>query len=167
MNNDFKADLAFSHTAEDSDIWPMIYAKAFHKYAAMTSTRDDGQMQRLGVDRTIITRSGKAVYIDEKVRRKWYGDILLEYIANDNKMSEGWVEKPLFCDYIAYAVPIKRKCFILPVQQLQAAWIMNKDDWLNKYGTRQADNKHYKTLNCPVPIDILFKQIGAMLRVTY
>lgn len=166
MNN-FQEDLNFSHEAENMDMWQTVYSEAFPGFLSMTSTREDGQMQQLGVDRTVVMSSGKAVYIDEKVRRKWYGDILLEYVSNDQKNTQGWVEKPLFCDYIAYAVIPNRFCYLLPVPQLQSAWIKNKEDWLEMYGTKEADNKYYKTLNCPIPLDIIFPALGKTLRIQF
>ena len=165
--NEFNTDLAFSHSAEDSEIWPTIYSKAFPRFKAMTNTRDDGQLQRAGIDRTIVLASGKAIYVDEKVRRKDYGDILVEYVSNDRKNTPGWGEKPLFCDFIAYAILPSRKCFILPVIQLQTAWAEHKNEWLEKYGIRKAVNTGYNTLNCPVLINVLFKAIGQALRVDY
>jgi len=165
--NDFNEDLKFSHSAEDLPIWEIIYNKAFPDNLGFVNMRDNGQTQHLGIDRTLILASGKAIYIDEKVRRKDYGDILIEYMSNDQKNTKGWAEKPLFCDYIAYAILPRNVCFLLPVPQLQKAWIENKPDWLLKYGTRSADNKYYKTLNCPIPIDILFKAIGQTLRIKF
>lgn len=165
--NIFENDLKFSHEAEDMDMWKRIYAQAFPNYKAMANSRENGQLQYLGIDRTVITESGKAIYIDEKVRRKDYGDIALEYISNDKKNSKGWVEKPLFCDFIAYAILPTETCYLLPVIQLQSAWIKNKELWLTKYGTASAPNKYYKTLNCPVPIQTLFSAIGQTLRINY
>jgi len=166
MNN-FKKDLDFSYKAEDLPIWRTIYAKAFPGYQGCTNMRDNGQTQYLGIDRTIVLSSGKAIYVDEKVRRKDYGDILIEYTSNDQKKTKGWAEKPLFCDYIAYAILPSRKCYLLPVPQLQKAWAKNKEAWISQFGTKPADNTFYKTLNCPVPVNILFKAIGKTLRIDF
>jgi len=165
--NDFRKDLEFSHSAEDSEIWGKIYTKAFPSLQSFTSTRQDGELQRYGIDRTIVLKSGKAIYIDEKVRRKDYGDILLEYVSNDIKKTPGWCEKPLFCDFIAYAILISKICYLLPVEPLQTAWSRNKEVWLNEYGVKLAKNIGYTTLNCPLPVNILFKEIGATLRIKF
>jgi len=167
MLNDFNEDLKFSHSAEDLPIWETIYSKAFPDNHGYTNMRNNGQTQQLGIDRTVILSSGKAIYIDEKVRRKDYGDILIEYISNDKKGTKGWAEKPLFCDYIAYAILPTRMCYLLPVPQLQKAWIGNKKEWLSLFGTKSADNKYYNTLNCPVPVNTLFKAIGKALRIEF
>ena len=44
---------------------------------------------------------------------------------------------------------------------------MNKVEWIEKFGVKPAPNVGYKTLNCPVPINVLFKAIGATLRITF
>lgn len=165
--NDFDKDLAFSHDAEDLLIWREIYNKAFPGNLGFTSQRANGELQQHGIDRTVILQSGKAIYVDEKVRREDYGDILLEYISNDQTKSPGWVEKPLYCDFIAYAILPSGKCYILPVPQLQAAWTKNKSSWISNYGTTKAKNRFYKTLGCPVPPHALFPEIGAELRVSF
>jgi len=165
--NDFQADLAFSHSAEDSEIWKTIYTKAFPGLQSFINTREDGELQRSGIDRTLVLKSGKAIYVDEKVRREDYGDILLEYTSNDTRNTPGWCEKPLFCDYIAYAILPSKMCYLMPVEPLQTAWHRNKDDWLYCFGTKAAQNRGYRTLNCPVPINVLFKAIGAALRVKF
>lgn len=165
--NNFKEDLAFSHTAEDSTIWPEIYNKAFLKNHGFTNERENGQLQHLGIDRTVILSSGKAIYIDEKVRRKDYGDILLEYVSNAKTRAKGWVEKPLFCDYIAYAILKSGMCYLLPVPQLQKVWVENKQKWLKLYGIKSAPNQYYNTLNCPIPTNVLFAAIGQALRISF
>lgn len=165
--NDFNSDLAFSHSAEDNEMWLRIYKKAFPGMLGMANNRGDGQLQRFGIDRTLVLSSGKAIYIDEKVRRKDYGDILLEYISNDRTNSPGWVEKPLFCDYIAYAIIPSGMCYLLPVPQLQAAWAQNKEEWIAQFGSAPALNLGYKTINCPVSVNVLYRAIGEMLRVFF
>ena len=167
LKNDFHRDLQFSHSAEDLPLWGVIYNKAFPGNHGFANMRDNGQTQYLGIDRTIILSSGKAIYVDEKIRRKDYGDILIEYISNDQKKTKGWAEKPLFCDYIAYAILPSKMCYLMPVPQLQKAWLENKQIWLSMYGKKEAENRYYKTINCPVPINVLFKAIGQTLRIDF
>lgn len=165
--NCFKEDLEYSHAADELPIWEEVYANAFPGYKACISNRADGQLQRAGIDRTVVLDCGKAVYIDEKVRRVDYNDILLEYISNDRTKSPGWVEKPLMCDYIAYAILPSGKCYLLPVPQLQLAWKRNKVKWIEQFNTKAASNEGYRTISCPVPISVLFSEIGQTLRVSF
>lgn len=123
----FKESLAFSHEADELPFWEQCYKKAFPTMQAMLNHRDDGDHQRQGIDRSVILANGKQLWIDEKVRKKDYGDILLEYVSNDRTNAPGWVCKPLLCDYIAYAIIPSSKCYLLPVPQLQAAWVENNE----------------------------------------
>jgi len=165
MINDFKKDLEFSHKAEDLKMWQEIYSTAFPG-CSTKNNRADGELQRHGIDRTVVLSSGKAIYVDEKVRRKDYGDILLEYISNDKYNTPGWVCKPLFCDYIAYAILPRKECYLLPVPQLQKAWEDNKQNWL-KFKKIVAENKNYNTISVGVPIPKLFTAIGKTLRISF
>lgn len=166
--NDFKTDLKFSHSCEDDSCWEEIYSRAFPHLSTMVNHRQDGDHQRLGIDRTLVMENSKVVTVDEKARRIEYpGDILLEYISNDRTGAPGWAEKPLLCDYIAVAYIPSRKCFLLPVIQLQSAWAANKADWITRYKIPPARNAGYNTLNCAVPEKTLFSAIGSTLRINW
>jgi len=167
MAANFKDDLAFSHSCSDEPYWEVIYRKAFSGLQTITDLRESGDHQYKGIDRVLVLKTGKAIYIDEKVRRKDYGDIALEYVSNNTRNTPGWVCKDLFCDYIAYAIQEKQRCYLLPVIQLQQAWKNNKNKWLESYGERQARNEGYETLFCPVPIPVLFSAMGNCLRINY
>lgn len=166
MIHNFDDSLKKSHASEELQFWTDLYNKAFRNNFGIHNHRADGEHQRKGIDRSVILDNGKTIWVDEKSRyRADTGDIMLEYVSADNKNTPGWVEKPLLCDYIAYAFIPSRKAYLLPVQQLQYSWQDHKQDWIGKYGTLKAKNKNYNTLNCPVPIDVLFPAIGGMLRV--
>lgn len=171
--HDFASSLRQSHIASDLPIWEEMYKQAFPTMVVMVDHRTDGTHQRAGVDRSIILEEGKRVWVDEKIRGKnkitgrVYDDISLEHVSNDRSNSPGWVEKPLLCDYIAYAIAPLGKGYLLPVIQLQQAWRANKDSWRNKYGDRQARNAGYNTIFTPVPVQVVFPAIGELLRLTF
>jgi hypothetical protein len=163
--NDFKKDLEYSHKCEVMELWEKAYRHFFPTMASTIVHGQDGEHQRAGVDRSVILKNSKQVLVDEKARRiKDTGDIMVEYMSNDRMETPGWVEKPLRCDYVAYAFIPSRKVYLLPFVQLQNAWMRHKEVWLKKYGTKGAQNKGYKTLNCPVPTDVLFSKMGGCLR---
>jgi len=163
--NDFKKDLEYSHDCETMKFWERAYRHFFPTMASTVVHGQDGEHQRAGVDRSVILENSKQVLIDEKARRiKDTGDIMLEYTSNDRTGGLGWAEKPLRCDYVAYAFVPSRKVYLLPFIQLQNAWMRNKEEWLKKYRTKKAPNRNYNTLNCPIPTNVLFAQIGAGLR---
>jgi len=165
--NYFQQDLAFSHKAEDLPIWKQIYQKAFPGFLEMISYRESGDHQKAGIDRGVYLKNAKEVLVDEKVRRQDYGDICLEFISNDYTQSPGWVCKPLRADFIAYAILPAKKCYLLPVYQMQQAWLNNGEKWKKKHGIIKAKNIGYSTHSCTVPVNELFKEIGRCLRVSF
>ena len=166
--NDFQTDLAWSHSCDEADCWKQIYKTAFPTMRAMVNHRENGDHQRAGIDRSIILDNSKQILVDEKARRiQDTGDIMIEYVSNDRIASPGWAEKPLLSDYIAYAFMPSGTAYLLPVIQLQSAWLKHKADWLKQFGTKPAKNPDYRTLNCPVPTNTLYSAIGGMLRVTF
>ena len=165
--NDFNQCLEFSHSASDLPIWREIYEKAFPYMVAMTDHRGDGEHQRAGIDRSIILGNSKQILIDEKVRKKDYGDILLEYLSIEEKNTPGWVCKPIRADYIAYAILPTGMCYLLPVPQLQGAWEKFGAGWINTFKPRRARNNGYMTVNVGVPVNLLFRAIGSELRIEF
>lgn len=156
--HDFQESLHRSHRASDDPFWAKFYEFHFPNNLGIFALNENGQPQYLGVDRLVLLPSGKALYVDEKTRFCVYEDIAIEYVSSDIRQTPGWAEKPLMCDYIAYAFFPERsqkKAYLLPVPQLQSVWKMNKRQWLNTYGTRNARNNGYKTLFCPVPWNVL------------
>lgn len=168
MNN-FHRDLEYSFSMSDAPWWEVVYRKAFVDFLGMADIRKNGWCQASGVDRIVILESGTTLKIDEKVRRKDYGDILLEYISNDRTGSPGWVEKSLNCDFIAYAFEPSQKCYLLPFQTLRRAWQKRKDEWL-KGKILRAENKGpipYSTLSVAVPIKTLLLELAGAIQVDW
>ena len=165
--HDFAESLAASHAASDLAIWEQIYRLAFPTFCAMVDHREDGEHQRAGIDRSVILANSKQLLIDEKVRNKDYGDILLEYVSNDRFNSPGWVCKPLRADYIAYAIVPAGRCYLLPVIQLQIAWARHGDLWKHEFRNVPAHNNGYTTHSVAVPPERLFPAIGGALRVSF
>lgn len=175
IEHDFAVSLAKSHAAEDLPFWEECYRAAFGGlFQAMHSHRDDGFWQRDGIDRSVTLTNSKQILIDEKVRWKAYDDIALEYVSNDQSRTPGWVCKPLRSDYIAYAIAPLGNCYLLPVIQLQRAWMNNGEEWIAKAERRDAGfrlcraaNKGYTTISVALPVDVLFPAIGSALRVHF
>ncbi|WP_245755800.1 hypothetical protein [Qipengyuania nanhaisediminis] len=125
------------------------------------SARHDGSAQRSGIDRVITLASGRAYTVDEKVRMNDWPDILLERWSDEQRGTPGWIKKPLACDFIAYAFAPSRRCYLLPVVQLQRALRLNGRQWIERYGERFAMNPGYRSSNVPVPIETLMGAISA------
>ena len=151
----FGTSLALSDSFSDAPWWLDIYRKAFPTMISAVSVRNDGWAQRGGIDRVITLACGRVFTVDEKVRTADWSDILLEQWSDEGRRSPGWVQKPLACDFIAYAFAPSRRCFLLPVAPLQRAWRQNGRGWIQEYGQRRALNPGYATASVPVPIDAL------------
>lgn len=167
MQHDFYESLVSSHKASDLPIWEQIYRKSFHDFLAMVDHRQDGEHQRAGIDRSVILENSKQILIDEKIRWTAYPDIAIEYLSNDRTGAPGWACKPLRADYIAYAVAPLGLCYLLPVVQLQQAWIAKGEQWKETCFKVRATNRGYSTWSVAVPVKDLFAEIGKALRVSF
>lgn len=170
--HDFNDCLKKSHEASDMPFWKECYKKAFLDFDRMIDHREDMPKQSLGIDRTIVLKSGRKITVDEKVRGKnkktgrIYNDIALEEWSKEEQV-KGWVEKSLHCEYIAYAIAPLGICYLLPVLQLQKAWLEHKNDWKCNYPKIIAPNQSYRTISWGVPADIVYKAIHDAMRVKF
>jgi len=153
--HDFATSLALSNSYADAPWWLDIYRRAFPSLVSAVSVRDDGWAQRGGIDRVLTLACGRTYSVDEKVRTNDWPDILLEQWSDEGRRSPGWVQKPLACDFIAYAFAPSRKCYLLPVVPLQRAWRQRGRHWVEQFGQRRARNPGYVSASVPVPIDVL------------
>lgn len=174
MIHDFQESLSASHAADQLPIWEKCYRKFFPDFAAMVNHRQDGDHQRIGIDRSVILTNSKQFLVDEKVRfrnritGKVYEDIALEEYGDEDKGTLGWAEKSLLADYIAYAIAPLGKCYLLPVPQLQMAWRIHKSAWKRTYSFPiRAHNKSWTTISWGIPVPVLFKAIGGCLRCEF
>jgi len=162
--HDFAASLALSNEYADAPWWIDIYRRAFPTLVGAVSVRADGWAQRGGIDRVLTLACGRTYTVDEKVRTNDWPDILLEQWSDEARRSPGWVQKPLACDFIAYAFAPSRRCYLLPVVPLQRAWRLQGRRWVSDYGQRRARNVGYVSTSVPVPIEALLPAMAdAML----
>ena len=155
MAHDFKKALEWSMEASAEPFWNAVYAKAFSNMVKHMPVTEDGEHQRMGIDRVVFLSNGKTLYIDEKKRRKVYPDILLEYISVDKYNKVGWIEKNLPIDYLAYAFMPTSQCYLFNWPLLRRAWLHYGNEWKDKYFTSVAQNHGYQTHSLAVPITVL------------
>ena len=155
--HDFRTSLALSETFSDAPWWMDLYRRAFPTLVSAVSVRNDGWAQRGGIDRVITLACGRVYTVDEKVRTSDWPDILLEQWSDEGRRSPGWIQKPLACDFIAYAFAPSRRCYLLPVALLQRAWRIEGREWVEVYGQRRARNPNYVSTSVPVPIGVLMR----------
>jgi hypothetical protein len=161
----FSESLALSNAFADAEWWIPIYRQAFPRLMTAVSVREDGWAQRGGIDRVLTLQCGRTYTVDEKVRTENWPDILLEQWSDEEKRIPGWIQKPLACDFIAYAYAPTETCYLLPVAPLQRAWRQRGREWLVTYGTRRAHNPGYVSVGVPVPRDVLMQAIVDAMRV--
>ena len=152
--------MALSEEYAEADWWLPVYRRAFPRLQTAVSVRDDGWAQRGGVDRVLTLSCGRTYTVDEKVRTEDWPDILLEQWSDEERRVPGWVQKPLACDFIAYAYAPSGLCFLLPVAPLQRAWRQRGREWIRRYGTRRAQNPGYVSVGVPVPRAVLVAAIA-------
>jgi len=163
--NDFHADLQYSFEAGEDEQLNAFYLKAFPTAERIEtiSYEADPELQLRGVDKVVHFPDGRTVTVDEKKRRKDYGDILLELWKNKERKKLGWLFYSQ-CDYIVYAVLGSGKIYLLPTLLLQMAWKHNGRQWLKQYDTKLANNHYYNTENIPIPTDVLLAAISAEMK---
>ena len=156
--HNFKESLNWSKSVNNQLPWLDVYKKAFPDYANSHEIESNCQAQHMGIDRVISLKTGKTIYVDEKIRKKYYGDIALEYkhVFNNGSQKVGWIEKDLLIDYLAYAVLPIKKVALFDWQILKRAWLENRESWLNKYKIVKAQNNNYVSYSCAIPKNILF-----------
>ncbi len=167
MPHNFDDSLAKSKAQADAPWWGAVYREAFPDMAAMVNVRDDGWAQRGGIDRVITLASARTLNIDEKVRDKDWGDILLEYWSDRDRRIKGWVAKSLACDFIAYAFVPSQTCYLLDFQLLRRAWRNNRLAWVHDFKKVEAANNGYTTVSVAVPTEILIAAIGDATKIVW
>ena len=175
--NRFRADLAYSEASSRGDPrWEAAYRAAWPtlQRAELVAAPMDGwlRLQRAGVDRVLhLGRRGlveRRVFVDEKVRRKDYGDILLEVWSDRARRRPGWLANPRSeSDWIAYLFEPSGRLYLLPMGALKRAWHRRCGQWRDRYGWVKARNEGYTTWSVPVPIGILLDEIRDVLLVRW
>lgn len=148
------------------DWWLPIYRRAFPTLMSAVTVQQDGWAQRGGIDRLLTLACGRTYTVDEKVRTSDWPDVLLERWSDEGRKSPGWVQKPLACDFIAYAWAPTNTCVMLPVPALQRAWRQHGRAWIGLYGTKLAHNPAYVSVSVPVPRGVLMQSIVEAMFIT-
>jgi hypothetical protein len=164
MGRTFHEDLAFSLGASEATFWDAVYRKAFPNLIG-TELVTDLEKQKDGIDRALYLINGNVLWVDEKVRREVYPDILLEHTSNVDRGTPGWMEKDLAMDYLAYAFLPTKVCYLFPWPLLRRAWLKYRLKWRTQYWdtvpgkTRLNGGRCYYTHSVAVPIDVLQRAV--------
>lgn len=156
--NIFEDDIGFSQDEILNDVINAFYERKFPHLDRIENV-EDSRMQRDGIDKKLILKNGKEIWIDEKWRRKDYGDFLLEEYSNKQKQIVGWLGRKKKTDYIVYIIIPSKKVYFLPFLFLQIAWKKNYRLWKKSYKTKLAENEGYTTTNLAIPKDVLLEAL--------
>jgi len=129
----------------------------------------DKSIQKQGIDKSINTKKGKKIYIEEKFRsfKFWElreKDILLEYISIDNKNIPGWVYTSK-CDYLIIVFQHlefeKSELYVFPFEPIRK-WVRENNKAFMKFPDISAPNINWNTISKAVPLstirEILLKE---------
>jgi len=152
----FSDQLEYSATLSDEPAWMTFYRRLWPNMIAAVRIDRNSQWQKDGIDREIYLPNGKRFTIDEKKRKKDYGDVLLEEWSvfhgdADPRNKVGWaLDDSKRCDFVAYAVPVSCKCYFLPFEILRQSFIENRATWSRAFPARDAWNEGYVTRSIAV-----------------
>lgn len=165
VTHDFNRSL--SKAARDAKLpcWDAWYRQAWPQLDEAKEI-DNFKWQKLGIDRALFAHDGDLLaLIEEKLRDRDHGDVLLEFVSNDVAGTPGWVEKKQESHVCAYAIRETGVCHLFPTKSLQEAWAANGERWKALYGVKAAknygryDSEEYQTLSCPVPLVVLCSHV--------
>ena len=106
-------------------------------------------------------RDGHKVKVEEKERKKDYGDLLLEDFSNYERRTIGWTrDDRKITDYLAYIIVPSRFAYIFYYPALRRIFIDNLDLWRERYPykfgkTFKGDVLLFTTANIVVPFNEL------------
>lgn len=161
---DFNKDLQYSLEHKEDRSLNDFYKRTFLEVKEIETMdfKNHAAEQLKGIDKKIYFNNGQVITIDEKKRKKDYGDIYLELTGNSERRKKGWLYT-CNCDYIVYYIPINKKVYLLPTLLLKAAWKKYKSQWINNHrmihSRTRAGNKYYTTVGIAIPNEIIFAAI--------
>ncbi|MBT9148152.1 MAG: hypothetical protein DDT32_01922 [Syntrophomonadaceae bacterium] len=120
------------------------------------------ELQKAGIDKILRYKKSslrQSITVDEKIRYKFYDDVLLEEYSNFEKQSPGWLSiNNTLCDYISYIFRNEKIVYLFAYKDLKKSWDRNYERWLENYGRKFGKTEDrfgrvlYRTSNIPVPL---------------
>lgn len=118
----------------------------------------DRQTQLSGIDAFLYAGKAK-VAVEEKVRARDYGDVLLELVSNDRTRTPGWSVKGAASRLLLYAFADTRRAWVFPMTAVQVVTNLNASRWRGRYGEKIAKNPGYNSVNVAVPFEVFMHVI--------
>ncbi|MBA7566108.1 hypothetical protein ES708_07795 [subsurface metagenome] len=156
---EFSSDIETSVLSKEDSKWVhTLYHQAFPSLKQIIKN-DNLALQQKGVDLIFLCKDGLKVKVEEKIRNKYYPDILIEEYSNWERKTPGWgMNMELITEYLAYIVLPKQFVYIMYYPALRRLFQENHTQWLSKnkrqFGTTKDEqgNILYHTSNIPVSV---------------
>ena len=112
-----------------------------------------------------VRRRESMVAVEEKVRRRDYGDVLLELEADSVRKVPGWAVKGSDARLLLYAFADSRRAWVFPMPAVQKVAIERGPVWLDRFGRKIATNRSsrggtYDSTNVAVPVGLFVLAIN-------
>lgn len=165
--NSFNNDLQYSLDLRRNEDFNKFYYDIWEvKLIEELDYRKNKQEQQEGKDKRIHLKNGKVILVEEKCRRKDYGDIFLETVSNTKTNKPGWIET-CQSEYLMYFIEPKRKVYLLPVELLKLAYRHNIQEWSKQYKIYAVPNKGYYSKGIGIPPEVLYAAIKKEMKYSY
>lgn len=168
----FEEDLRYSHAPEHDGPRRRLFRQMFPDYQTHDELMDSKNVRRFGVDYLVFAvRCGQgSIHVQEKLRRRDYGDFLLEVWSvwrgeghGGNRV--GWGLDPEHKAHVlTYVVVPTGVAYVMKYPLLRTTAENNCAAWLKEYGWRSAKNPGYETRNIAVPWSRLERDMGCQVR---
>lgn len=175
MTHRFDESMRWSEGVSGASDLDHFYRGHFPDLVQTTAIRSGSNVfQKNGVDRVLFLGNGKQITVDEKFRKKDYGDFLCEEWSvwrGDGRVDNaiGWTLDPSkTCDRIAWIIVPTRRACLLPYDLLRTTCTAN----LERYKTLRtprgrlvcrypldAENPGYRTRNISIPWSLLWSDM--------
>lgn len=173
--HDFGISVEKGSDTKNDPFFDEMYRRTFPTLDTIARTQSSAsKVQKSGCDVVIILSSGREIRLDEKRRFGTFTDIALEYkhVYSGGGSADGWIEKDLAIEYLAYGIIRLKQGYIIPWIDLQKVWRKNKAEWIrngiNKeqgFFNAEAKNDGYISHSCCVPADVLMREIAGIYAV--
>ena len=158
---DFDTDLQYSLDSQEDILFDNFYRRVFPQLKSIEFVKEL-TLQKKGFDKIIELESGKKFYIDEKKRRKDWGDILLEIWSNKEMKKKGWFVTSE-ADYIVYAFMESQVVYVLPLL-LMRMWAWKDKKYFMSFKSVESVNKNYTTVCKAIPTELLLTAIKDIIK---
>ena len=171
MIHNFADALKEENSDREAWHWKFLYEQLWDGYATIEHIElvDDLGRQKAGIDKviTLRTNKGNIVFknIEEKYRKRDYGDILLEIYSAVEYRTPGWAVDPdKKSDVLVYAVPTSDGIvyYVCKYPELRQWLMSNRSELSEIYPKKRANNGTYTTVNIAIPTEVVKANVSSM-----